>query len=96
MKRLLWGVLCLSFLLTGCELLFQAGTGLSGQAREDYIKSIKAYGAYWVKPGMTTESWRQDWVEYLGHVAGLHVIDADGTLLVTAGRGLQLLERGAA
>jgi hypothetical protein len=30
--------------------------------RERILKSIKAYGAYWVKPGMTVESWRQDWM----------------------------------
>ena len=30
--------------------------------RERIIKSIKAYGEYFVKQGMTKESWRADWV----------------------------------
>lgn len=62
MKRchLGWAALCLSFLLAGCELVFQAGTGLSGQAREEYLKSIKPYIAYWEKEGMTEEGWQAD------------------------------------
>jgi hypothetical protein len=62
MKRhhLLWAALCMGFLLAGCELVFQAGTGLSGQAREDYLKSIKSYGEHWVKEGMTVEGKRED------------------------------------
>jgi hypothetical protein len=59
-RHLGWTALCLSFLLAGCELVFQAGTGLSGQAREDYLKSIKPYGEYWVKEGMTVEGRRED------------------------------------
>ena len=54
--------LCISFLLT----LFLCGCGtklaLSGQAREDYLKSIKAYGEYFVKPGASREEWQRDWV----------------------------------
>lgn len=46
--------------------LFFCGCGtqlaLSGQAREDYLKSIKAYGEYFVKPGASREEWQQDWV----------------------------------
>jgi hypothetical protein len=34
------------------------------------IQSIKAYGEYWTKPGMTTESWRQDWVACGGRSNG--------------------------
>jgi hypothetical protein len=34
--------------------------GISGQAREDYLKSIKPYGEYWVKEGGTVEQRRQD------------------------------------
>jgi hypothetical protein len=30
----------------------------------------KAYGKFWAKPGMTTESWRQDWVECGGKSNG--------------------------
>lgn len=65
MKRchLGWAALCLGFLLTGCELVFQAGPGLSGQAREDYLKSIKPYLQYWEKPGWTPEGRRGDSVD---------------------------------
>lgn len=61
-RHLGWAALCLSLLLAGCELVFQAGTGLSGQAREDYIKSIKPYLQYWVKEGMTVDGRLRDWV----------------------------------
>ncbi|MGM0516885.1 MAG: hypothetical protein ACQER6_04730 [Pseudomonadota bacterium] len=33
---------------------------LSGKARSEYLDSIKPYLHYWVKPGMTEESRRQD------------------------------------
>lgn len=46
--------------------LFFCGCGtqlaLSGQAREDYLKSIKAYGEYFVKPGSSRHEWQRDWV----------------------------------
>lgn len=55
-RHLGWAaLLCLSFLLTGCELVFQAGTGLSGRAFDEYMKSIKPYINYWEKDGMTQE-----------------------------------------
>lgn len=47
-------------LLTGCELMFQAGPGLT-TGRDDYLKSVKPYIAYWDKPGMTEESRLEDW-----------------------------------
>jgi hypothetical protein len=54
--------LCLFFLfslpLAGCGTQL----ALSGQAREDYLKSIKAYGEYFVKPGVSREEWQHDWV----------------------------------
>jgi hypothetical protein len=50
--------LCL--LLAGCGIGGFWMTGISGQAREDYLKSIKAYGEYWVKEGMTVEQRRRD------------------------------------
>lgn len=34
--------------------------GISGQAREDYLASIKPYLQYWEKPGMTPEGRRAD------------------------------------
>jgi hypothetical protein len=40
------------------------------------IQSIKAYGEYWTKPGMTTESWRQDWVACGGMSNGNYSGDA--------------------
>jgi hypothetical protein len=45
-----------SFLLLGCGTQL----ALSGKAREDYLKSIRPYGTYWVKDGMTAEQRRRD------------------------------------
>ncbi len=64
--------LFLSLFLVGCGTQI----ALSGQAREDYLKSIKAYGEYWVKPGMTKESWQQDWVACGGRSNGDYSSDA--------------------
>ena len=62
MKMLLLGIhVCVSVLLSGC-LYGQCMDGPCSLERERIIKSIKAYGEYWTKPGMSTESWRQDWV----------------------------------
>ncbi len=43
---------------------------LSGQAREDYLKSIKAYGEYFVKPGLSRDEWQRDWVACGGRPNG--------------------------
>lgn len=56
MKRLLWVVLCPGLLLIGCG----TQVPLSGKAFDDYMKSIKPYGTYWVKEGMTVEQRRRD------------------------------------
>ena len=56
-----WFLLWLVSMLTGCELIFQAGPALSGHAYDEYQKSIKAYVEYWEKPGMTQESRLKDW-----------------------------------
>ena len=56
-----WFLLWLVSMLTGCELIFQAGPALSGHAYDEYQKSIKAYVEYWEKPGMTTENRMKDW-----------------------------------
>jgi hypothetical protein len=58
MKRryLLSLMTCLGFMLTGCGTQI----GLSGKAREDYLKSIKPYLQYWVKEEMTIEGRRTD------------------------------------
>jgi hypothetical protein len=56
----------LLFLFTsGCELLCQAGTGTCGMSSEqmDKILHPKAYGEYFVKPGVGKEEWRKDWVD---------------------------------
>ncbi len=54
--RLVVGAVAPLLLLIGCG----SQIGLSGQAREDYLKSIKPYGAHWIKEGMTRESRRVD------------------------------------
>jgi hypothetical protein len=63
------------FALLFCTVFVGCGTQvpLRGQEREDYLKSIKAYGEFWTKPGMTKESWRQDWVACGGTKDGNYV-----------------------
>ena len=60
MMRLKFSFLNLFFSLS----LVGCGTqlALSGKAREDYLKSIKAYGEYFVKPRISKENWRRDWI----------------------------------
>jgi len=48
----------LIFLLTGCAL-GELGA-MSARERIDYLKSIKPYGAHWIKEGMSRESRRSD------------------------------------
>ena len=73
-------ILCKSvyLVLLSIFLLFGCGTqlALSGQAREDYLKSIKAYGEYFVKPGANREEWRRDWVACGGEPNGQYFDDA--------------------
>ena len=59
-------------LLNGCGINGYEMNGVSGQAREDYLKSIKPYGAHWVKEGMTDEQ-RLDDIEQCGGGRGLYV-----------------------
>jgi hypothetical protein len=50
-----------------------AGCGIGGfwmEGNPSAGRNIKAYGEYWTKPGMTTESWRQDWVACGGRSNG--------------------------
>ena len=76
MKMLLLGIhVCVSVLLSGC-LYGQCMDGPCSLERERIIKSIKAYGEYWTKPGMSTESWRQDWVACGGMSDGDYSSDA--------------------
>ena len=60
--------------------LFFCGCGtqlaLSGQAREDYLKSIKAYGEYFFKPEVSREEWQRDWVACGGRPNGQYSDDA--------------------
>ncbi len=49
-------------LISGCELLCQAGTGTCGMSREEAQKLLhpKTYGEYWVKPEMSVLGRGQD------------------------------------
>jgi hypothetical protein len=60
MKLRLWIVPFLSLLLAGCGIGGFWMEGISGQAREEYLKSIKPYAHYWVKEGVTVEEKRRD------------------------------------
>jgi hypothetical protein len=62
MKKIFFILVCgsLFFLLTGC-FVSELGS-MSGKERIEYLKSIKPYGARWVKEGMTRESRKMDWV----------------------------------
>jgi hypothetical protein len=57
---------CRHLYISFLSILFLCGCGaqlaLSGQVREDYLKSIKAYGEYFVKPGASQEEWQRDWI----------------------------------
>lgn len=56
-KKILTGALCSVFLITvGCGI----EPGVSGKSRTEYLNSIKSYIEYWLKPGMTVDSRRQD------------------------------------
>ena len=76
MKMLRLGMLAyVSVLLSGC-LYGQCMDGPCALERERIIKSIKAYGEFFVKPGMTKEGWRQDWVACGGMGNGAYANDA--------------------
>ena len=64
--------LLLNLLFCGCGTQL----ALSGQAREGYLKSIKAYGEYFVKPGASREEWQRDWVTCGGMSDGGYSSDA--------------------
>jgi hypothetical protein len=82
-------VVFVSTLLSGC-LYGQCMNGPCVLERERMIKSIKAYGEYWTKSGMTTESWRQDWVTCGGMSDGGYASDAPTgsavNILLSAGK----------
>ena len=62
-------VKCIGLALSGCTvgngMICGPQTPAAYCDREAYEKLTKprTYGQYWTKPAMTTESWRQDWVE---------------------------------
>lgn len=65
-----WAILSLmSWLLVGCELMFQAGPGLT-TGRDEYLQSIKPYISYWQKNGMTEQSRLEDWMACGGNENG--------------------------
>jgi hypothetical protein len=60
------------FCLVGCSTQL----ALSGQTREDYLKSIKAFGRYFVKPEVSEDQWRRDWVACGGMFDGGYSSDS--------------------
>jgi hypothetical protein len=69
--KLVYFVLLLNLFL-GCGTQL----ALSGQARENYLKSVKTYGAYFFKPGVSREEWQRDWVACGGRPNGQYSDDA--------------------
>ncbi len=65
-------ILAFTALLLGTFLLGSCGTqvALSGQAREDYLKSIKPYIAYWEKSVPPEEMRLHDWLACGGQSTG--------------------------
>jgi hypothetical protein len=69
MKQLIF-VMAASICLTSCGIGGYQMNGVSGKERTEYLKSIKPYGAHWVKNGMTMESRIKDWVDCGGDQSG--------------------------
>ena len=59
-------------LVSSCGLLCQTGTGTCGMNSEEANKLLhpKPYRDYWLKPGMTNEGRKADWVTCGGDVDG--------------------------
>lgn len=51
--------LLFTLLCTGCG----SQLAITGKERTEYLRSIKPYGAHWIKEGMTRESRRADFVD---------------------------------
>ena len=69
-------------LISGCELLCQAGTGTCGLSDEQRYKLMhpKTYGEHFIKPGASREEWRRYWVACGGRPNGQYSDDApDGS-----------------
>lgn len=73
-----YALLIFCILLSGCELLCQAGTATCGLSREQAEKLLnpKAFGEYWIKPGVTRESWERDWISCGGFKDGQYAGNA--------------------
>ena len=69
MKQLLF-VMAASMCLTSCGIGGYQMNGVSGKERTEYLKSIKPYGAHWVKEGMTSDQRLNDWVDCGGDRSG--------------------------
>jgi hypothetical protein len=53
----------------------QAGPGLSGREREEYLKAIKPYGKLWKQEGVSEAQWLDDWISCGGMKNGGYSID---------------------
>jgi hypothetical protein len=71
-SHLLLAMVMFSLPLSGCGIYGYEMNGISGQAREKYLQSIKPYGTYWMKDGMT-DAQRLDDIEQCGGGKGLYV-----------------------
>ena len=79
LRKFVWSIPVLCLTLSGCGIGGHWMEGISGQAREDYLKSIKPYIAYWQKEGMTVEG-RRDWMACGGHPDGGFRLDRNKRL----------------
>ena len=76
--RLLTMVMFL-LLLNGCGIYGYEMNGISGQAREKYLQSIKPYGAHWMKVGVTDAQRLDDTVQ-CGSARTLYIGFSDANL----------------
>jgi hypothetical protein len=59
--------LWISMGLSACGIGPHQMNGVSGRERTEYLKSIKPYGAHWVKAGMTRESRLSEFMQCGGY-----------------------------
>lgn len=86
----------LGLLLTACTIGNgricgpQTPVAYCDRAAYERLAHPKAYGDYWVKPGTSVESWRQDWVGCGGMKDGGYSSDAPSgspsAVILTAGK----------
>jgi hypothetical protein len=70
MKKLFF-VISAIVCLASCGIGGYQMNGISGKERAEYLKSIKPYGAHWVKESMTSDQRLIDWVD-CGGAEGLN------------------------